>query len=164
VKRSIDWLIEYLNEEKDESKAILQLILIIVYFFITEFLSDILAIDTSFVATHIVPEEEDTDNEKSLKSGRRLSDVSHNIKDNPLTNNPINFNASLPNSKIEISNFLIESKEISLHNLIYKKKNGFGSIYLATYKNEQVVCRVVKFDRLTRYELESLSNDIQSLT
>ncbi len=27
----------------------------------------------------------------------------------------------------------------------------------------KVVCRVIKFDRLTRYELESLSNDIQGL-
>ena len=51
--------------------------MIIVYFFITEFLPDILALDSSFLATYIVEDKihEDGDSEKrSKRSLRKVSD------------------------------------------------------------------------------------------
>jgi len=52
----------------------LPLILIIVYFFITEFIPNILALDSSFLATYIVVEESEDDLER-ISIGRKISEV-----------------------------------------------------------------------------------------
>jgi len=60
---------------------------------------------------------------------------------------------------------LINSKDIELQELMYRrKKYGLGAIFKAKYLIHDIACRVIKFERLTRYEMESLSNDILNLT
>ena len=55
-------------------------------------------------------------------------------------------------------NFLNVSDEI-----IGTRKNGLGKIYKAQYKEFEIAARIITFDRLSRYDLEGLSKDIDEI-
>jgi hypothetical protein len=48
--------------------------------------------------------------------------------------------------------------------MIGNKKNGFGKIHKGIHNNTDVCIRNIKFDRLSRYDLEGLQKDLDELT
>jgi hypothetical protein len=58
---------------------------------------------------------------------------------------------------------MISSNHFNLLENIFSRTNGLGNIYKANYSNKEVVVRQLKFDRLSRYDLEGLSNDMEDL-
>jgi len=47
--------------------------------------------------------------------------------------------------------------------LIGTRKNGLGRLYKAYYKDVEIADRIICFDRLSRYDLEGLSIDIEEI-
>ena len=58
---------------------------------------------------------------------------------------------------------MISANDFNLLESIYSRSNGLGNIYKANYKSNEVTVRQLKFDRLSRYDLEGLSNDMEEL-
>jgi hypothetical protein len=66
--------------------------------------------------------------------------------------------------EIKREEILVNKKyfEIS-EELIFNRKYGLGKIYKSECKKFPVATRVIEFERLSRYDLEGLSNDINQL-
>jgi len=63
-------MLDYLKSHSaDDTGIIMKVILVVLYLLLTEFLPDILALDSSFLATYILDDETDDDTERS--SGRK---------------------------------------------------------------------------------------------
>jgi len=58
---------------------------------------------------------------------------------------------------------MISPTQFNLFENIFSRSNGLGNIYKANYSNKEVAVRQLKFDRLSRYDLEGLSNDMEDL-
>ena len=46
--------------------------------------------------------------------------------------------------------------------LIWEKKE-LGELHRGVYKNENAICRVIKFDRLSRYNIENIISDFEKI-
>lgn len=115
--------------------------------------------------------------ENTSLNSRKVSVTSNPKNDSNLHYNAYNFNPNNNNNKYaRNSNYLINSNrktlndimikkfdEIQLNEQIYKKKNGLGIIYKATYHSKEYACRVIKNERLSRYDLEGFSKDLDDL-
>ena len=84
-------------------------------------------------------------------------------QNNEIESNKTNIMKNNQNQKRVIKNLLIPFKDITLLNEIFSRKNGLGKIYKGTYKGEEIACRVVDFQRLSRYELEAITKDFEIL-
>ena len=84
-------------------------------------------------------------------------------QNNDIESNKTNIMKNNQNQKRVIKNLLIPFKDITLLNEIFSRKNGLGKIYKGTYKGEEIACRVVDFQRLSRYELEAITKDFEIL-
>lgn len=58
---------------------------------------------------------------------------------------------------------LIKYDDIHILESISFRKNGLGTINRATFQNSEIIVRVLKFDRLSRYDLEGIQKDIEIL-
>lgn len=76
-----------------------------------------------------------------------------------VSNNP----SPVKNKRIEVQNYLIKKEDLKIGETIFEKKNGLGHISRAKYKNENVIIRIVQFDRLSRYNIEDIINDYEKL-
>lgn len=65
--------------------------------------------------------------------------------------------------RVRATDLLIQRKDIVLLEAFPKRKNGLGTVYKGTYKGMDVTCRQITFDRLSRYDLEGISKDIEDL-
>ena len=88
---------------------------------------------------------------------------------NPLSGNKnyrfSNHTSSHEKTKKTLGDIIIKkSTEIQLQEQIHHRKNGLGLIFKSSYNNKEVSCRVIKFDRLSRYYLEGLSKDMEEIT
>ena len=50
-----------------------------------------------------------------------------------------------------------------LEEIINSRKNGLGKIFKSFYKDSEIADRIIVFDRLSRYDLEGLSKDIDEI-
>ena len=138
---------------------------ILVYFIIIEIVPFYFSINFDFSKTFSKDElfesllygNETREEEKIIDASlsKRISSHINDIENNN--------NNKLTNQKNSIINYLISFKDISLLNEIYYRKNGLGKIYKGIYKSEEIICRVVKFDRLSRYELETITKDYEHI-
>ena len=62
-----------------------------------------------------------------------------------------------------VINFLISIKDIRILDIVYQRKNGMGKLYNALSNKKEMICRLIKFDRITRYDLENLSKDMEEI-
>jgi hypothetical protein len=62
-----------------------------------------------------------------------------------------------------INEIIVKSASINLLEVIHNKKYGFGTIHKALFNNNEVYARNIKFDRLSRYDLEGLQKDLDEL-
>jgi hypothetical protein len=58
---------------------------------------------------------------------------------------------------------LVKLADIQFLEQIHSKKNSLGIVFKSKIKNKECSCRSVKFDRLSRYDLEGISKDIEEL-
>jgi hypothetical protein len=59
---------------------------------------------------------------------------------------------------------MIKKNDINLLEILHTRKNGLGVIHKATYLKSEVACRVINFERLSRYDLEGLQKDIEDMS
>lgn len=50
-----------------------------------------------------------------------------------------------------------------LEETLSSRKNGLGKIYKGFHKEYEIADRIIAFDRLSRYDLEGLSKDIDEI-
>ena len=67
------------------------------------------------------------------------------------------------NNKIDIKDYLIKEEDIIIGEKLFERKNGLGVINKGKYKNENVIIRIIKFDRLSRYNIEDIIGDFEKL-
>jgi hypothetical protein len=175
-----------LKDLKNYSNEISYLIFTIAYFAVSGFIPDLFALDYTFMMTYIQKESLVEDEYISYKNSTKMmssyktpmqidgSNTINNSKSHYLSLNS-NSNANIDDinitNKIEpsipqverkiVKEFMINFNEIQLTEIIYQRKNGLGSVHKAVLLGIEVACRVVKFDRLSRYDLEGLFKDIE---
>ena len=136
---------------------------IIVYYFIIEIIPFYFSIGFELSKTFIKKKNFESlldENEEVID--QKIIDGSF-IQSNDIESNKSNIMKNNQNQKRVIKNLLIPFKDISLLNEIFSRKNGLGKIYKGTYKGEEIACRVVNFQRLSRYELEAITKDFEIL-
>lgn len=75
-----------------------------------------------------------------------------------------NYNNAIK-SKKSLDDFMIKKcTEIELVEQIFCRKNGLGNIFKSTHNGIDVGCRLIKFNRLSRYDLEGISKDMEEIT
>ncbi len=132
-----------------------------IYFIKSEYLPNFFALDYSFMMTYIKKEKE----KKSIVSLEVISNIiqyEEEIKINSIGSPDTSRKISLEIKKKPVN--IVKLSEFNLLELIHSKKNGFGNIHKAMLYNTEVICRVVKFDRLSRYDLEGLQRDLEEIT
>ena len=72
-------------------------------------------------------------------------------------------NINTNNIKINIKEYLIKEEDIDIGEKIFERKNGLGVIHIGKYKNEDVIIRIIKFDRLSRYNIEDIIGDFEQI-
>ena len=128
------------------------------FFIITEFVPLYFALDFGMMKTFIKRESTAPLN-SSIDDSEADSKVALFVSND--SESKISARAS---SKANIQNALItNSSDIELIDEMFSKKNGLGKIYSAKYKGEDVCCRVVLFERLSRYDLEGIYTDLKNL-
>ena len=167
------------NEANSETitEPVLFSLQLIVYFVVTEFLPNFFALDYGFMMTYIKESSQETKKKNSSSDNndleRQNTKLAENISLDINLNNPHHPNEetslNLTLSDIDkaiganINEYMIKSADFSLLELVYKTKNSFGSLYRGMFNNSVVMCRVVSFERLSRYDLESFTKDLEEL-
>ena len=149
----------FLNQLKDFEKLDNAIyISIIVYFFIIEIIPLYFSVSSELSKTFIKNEL----NESLLSSNENVDEklIDDFSKRTTILSNDLESNFS-KTKKIKIKNYLIPFKEILLKEELFSKKNGLGKIYKGIYNKEEIVCRIIKFNRLSRYELEEIIKDFE---
>lgn len=146
---------------------------ILVYFIISEFIPDLFALDYSLMMTYLKQDEVIDDNTSSESIDLKENDngmktISSNSPDSHNNNIAINIGGGSTSQNINkrkktLTDIMIKFSDINFLETIYHKKNGLGTIYKAMYLNKEVMCRVIKFDRLSRYDLEGISKDMEEI-
>ena len=138
-------------------------IFIVVYFIVAEFIPLYFALDFSLMKTFIENEPpllSQTD-EESAPEPSRNANLFESESEAP--SNQRKSSVRYP-SKQDVQNLIITNgSDIVLDQEIYSRKNGLGKLYKSTYKGQTVCSRVILFERLSRYDLEGISTDIQNI-
>lgn len=147
---------------------ILKCIFVVCFFIISEFIPIYLSLDSgimkTFSTSHSANDYDDDSNthhgdiENILNNSQRVPLFDPNsVDDSVFSRSRI---TQVP--KVDFKEIVIESlNEITIKEEIHSHKNSLGIIYKGEYHNKPVVCRVINFDRLSRYDLESVSKDIE---
>jgi len=131
---------------------------IIIYFIIIEIIPFYFSVSSELSKTFIKNEL----NESLLSSNENVDEklIDDYSKRTTILSNDLESNFS-KTKKIKIKNYLIPFKDILLKEELFSKKNGLGKIYKGIYNKEEIVCRIIKFNRLSRYELEEIIKDFE---
>ncbi len=65
--------------------------------------------------------------------------------------------------KKDIKDYLAKEEDIIVEEKLFERKNGLGIIHKGKYKNENVIIRVIQFDRISRYNIEDIIRDFEEL-
>ena len=140
-------------------------ICIVIYFIVTEFIPLYFALDFSLMKTFIEvnvnepPLLSQTEEENVLDPNRNA-----NLFESENESSTQRKSIGRHPSKQTVQNLIIANgSDIVLDQEIFSRKNGLGKLFKATYKGETVCCRVITFERLSRYDLEGISTDIQNI-
>ena len=58
---------------------------------------------------------------------------------------------------------MINYKDIIMSDIILNSKKSLGMIYKSKLNGNDICCRLLNFDRLSRYDLEAFSKDIDEI-
>ena len=157
---------------QDENKGkTVNIILIFIFFIFLEIFPTYFSLEHNLAKTFI-KDEPSQNNELLLQKNEvneniiRNSVASSNIsiksdKDLQKDNNIITIEPN--NIKKDIKDYLVKEEDIIIGDKIFERKNGLGIINKGKYKNEDVIIRVIQFDRLSRYNIEDIIGDFEQL-
>ena len=133
-----------------------------VYFIVTEYVPYFFALDYALMKTYIKNEEDNLLNEKENiideKNGANFINMETGSSGDSKSRGRLSKINPTP-----VTQMLVKSKDINLFQSVYSRKNGLGTLYKATFQGTDVICRVISFDRLSRYDLEGVSKDMEEV-
>ena len=154
----------------DDGKTV-NIIFIFIFFICLEVFPIYFSLEHNLAKTFIKDEQSQTNDILSNNHNNDLNeDLIRNSVDNSSMNstneqelqkgNIINVN----NIKKDIKDYLVKEEDITIEEKIFERKNGLGIIHKGKYKNENVIIRIIQFDRLSRYNIEDIIGDFEQLT
>ena len=183
VELFLKFILKDIKEIKNLNDDLWKIFLLFAYFCLTELLPIYFISGNDFYKTFIYEKNEilneKNEEENNLMNNSNNSFNNSNYLKNPEKNNEDNNNNSnnniiiqndknTNNNKISINenknklkNFLINIKEIEIKEELYSRKNGLGKLFIGKYNNDEVILRILNFDRLNRYEIEEIQKDVQ---
>ena len=142
----------------------LNIILIILFFIILEIVPIFFSLDHNLTKTFMKDEfrGEQLINPNNEENGDVLvNDSRTTIKSDQ--NISKSSRATIKTLKIDIKDYLVEEGDINIGEKQFERKNGLGTIHKGQYKNEDVSIRIIKFDRLSRYNIEDIIGDFKQI-
>lgn len=153
-----------LFQSGNEGKTV-NIILIFIFFIFLEVFPIYFSLEHNLAKTFIKDEQAQTNdifiqnndlNENMIRNSADNSSVS----EQELLNNNNN-NENINNLKLDIKDYLVKEEDLIMGEKIFERKNGLGVINKGKYKNEDVIIRVIQFDRLSRYNIEDIIRDFE---
>ena len=143
------------------------IILIFIFFICLEVFPIYFSLEHNLAKTFI-KEEQSQSNE--LISSNNNNDLNEDLIRNSVDNSSVNTTneqelqkGNIINVK-DIKDYLVKEEDIIIEEKIFERKNGLGIINKGKYKNENVIIRIIQFDRLSRYNIEDIIGDFEQLT
>lgn len=156
--------------------------ILFVYFLVSEFIPDFFALDYSFMMTLIIKDDTNKSEENLVRIELiiffiicllKIFQLDQEAQTNKYKRFSITSTDDLKESLVKTArfsqfkrnknDFMITASQFNVLESIYSRSNGLGNIYKANYNSHEVTVRQLKFDRLSRYDLEGLSNDMEEL-
>ena len=157
---------DQLLQNENEGKTV-NIILIFIFFILLEVFPIYFSLEHNLAKTFI--REESQNNELLVQN----NDINENIVRNSVDNSSIkneqelernkNITINPNNIKVDIKDYLVKEEDIIIGEKIFERKNGLGIINKGKYKNEDVIIRIIQFDRLSRYNIEDIIGDFEQL-
>ena len=156
-------------------------LVLFLYCLITEFLPYLIAMSTQIVYQYLLTK---IDNKTGIFFNKKMEFFVNKDKeeiildeevktlenkypstlDDNFTDNPKKFNNINDNCIVIIQDFVIKEKDFDITTVISpKKKHSFGKITNAVHGDIGCVVRCIEFDRLSRYNLEEFSEDVDEI-
>lgn len=144
------YLQEFIENYETFTSDYLYPVLCVLYFIVTEFLPDYLVLDYGTMKTFIKKKISVSLTEALNTSGSKDFNLSKSKEGNG-------------NVVIDINSIQIPFQALTLNDPIYSKKRGLGIIEKGTYIGQDIVCRKITFERMSRYEQEGIYDDIKNI-
>lgn len=64
---------------------------------------------------------------------------------------------------IDFPEVFIENSQVSFQGLLAKRKEGLGELFKGNFKGQEVVCRKIKFSRVSGYAIEDIKKELEEL-
>lgn len=166
-----------INNYVEKGNDIVYSIIILVYFILSEFLPDFLALDYSLMASMnneiSLKEEENGQVERIIIDSRKISlanpgeSLSRNSSECSFRIEGIGNNTHNDTSEKKLhktlNDLLVKSSDLHIHKVVFQRQYGLGAIHKAEYQNRDVICRLIKYERFSRYDMEGLGKDLDLL-
>lgn len=176
VEIFLKFFLKDIAEIKKLNNDLWKIFLLVAYYFFTELLPTYFITGNDFYKTFLYKKNEIMNNVKNEEesiitnnnsnnnintSNSLIKNSEKNFEDN--SNNIIiqNEKKANNNNNNNLINFIIKIKEIEIKEELYYRKNGLGKLFKGKYNNDDVILRILNFDRLNRYEIEEIQKDIQ---
>ena len=171
VELFLKFFLKDIKEIKKLNNDLWKIFLLVAYYFFTELLPTYFITGNDFYKTFLYKKNEIINNIKNEEENSITNNISNNnISNSLIKNSEKNFednnnNIIIQNEKKtnnnKLINFIIKFKEIEIKEELFYRKNGLGKLFKGKYNNNDVVLRILNFDRLNRYEIEEIQKDIQ---
>ena len=170
VELFLKFFLKDIKEIKKLNNDFWKIFLLVAYYFFTELLPTYFITGNDFYKTFLYKKNEIINNIKNEEENSITNNISNNnISNSLIKNSEKNFednnNNIIQNEKKtnnnKLINFIIKYKEIEIKEELFYRKNGLGKLFKGKYNNNDVVLRILNFDRLNRYEIEEIQKDIQ---
>ena len=170
VELFLKFFLKDIKEIKKLNNDLWKIFLLVAYYFFTELLPTYFITGNDFYKTFLYKKNEIINNIKNEEENSITNNISNNnISNSLIKNSEKNFednnNNIIQNEKKtnnnKLINFIIKYKEIEIKEELFYRKNGLGKLFKGKYNNNDVVLRILNFDRLNRYEIEEIQKDIQ---
>ena len=170
VELFLKFFLKDIKEIKKLNNDLWKIFLLVAYYFFTELLPTYFITGNDFYKTFLYKKNEIINNIKNEEENSITNNISNNnISNSLIKNSEKNFednnNNIIQNEKKtnnnKLINFIIKFKEIEIKEELFYRKNGLGKLFKGKYNNNDVVLRILNFDRLNRYEIEEIQKDIQ---
>ena len=170
VELFLKFFLKDIKEIKKLNNDLWKIFLLVAYYFFMELLPTYFITGNDFYKTFLYKKNEIINNIKNEEENSITNNISNNnISNSLIKNSEKNFednnNNIIQNEKKtnnnKLINFIIKFKEIEIKEELFYRKNGLGKLFKGKYNNNDVVLRILNFDRLNRYEIEEIQKDIQ---
>jgi serine/threonine protein kinase len=159
---------DVISNDGDEKNKTINIIFIFLFFILLEVFPTYFSLEDNLVKT-FVKEQHNPSNELIIEN----NDLNENIIRNSVDSSTLSSKGEQElqrgssinsnNIKIDIKNYLVNEEEITVGEKIFERKNGLGINNKGIYKKEDVIIRIIQFDRLSRYNIQDITNDIEQI-